>query len=215
MKKLDRSLALTPLCLSNYSYLTHQWRQLTQRVDVWIEIDKIQNKFCVYCESIAEKGNGKGHIEHFFYKGNPLYTNLTFVWDNLFGCCDSRKHCGHYKDQILPGGVKRSYDPNILIKPDVDDPEEFLQFLDSGKVKAREGLTEPMRQRATETISALNLDCSELNSSREMQIDRYNKRLSILFGVEDIEILTEEYENLYAEAMGTFHRTALKQSIPW
>jgi len=215
MKKLDRTLAITPLCLSNYSYLTHKWHHLTEKVDVWAELNKFQNKFCVYCESVAEKGPTSGHIEHFFHRGDPVYTPLTFDWNNLFGCCTSNKHCGHYKDQTLTGGAKRVYDPNLLIKPDVDDPEEFLQFLESGKIKPKDGLTIAMCERALETISALNLGCSELNSSREKQIERFKNRLLVLTTIQDASLISEEYEELYNEAMNTFHRTALKQSIPW
>lgn len=213
MRKLDRGLAITPLCLSNYSYLTQKWDQLTEKHEVWVEINKVQEKTCVYCESIAEKG--QGHIEHFFHKADPSYVSLTFVWGNLFGCCNSNIHCGHYKDQFLIGGIKRAYNPNALIKPDIEDPEDFLQFLDSGKVKPKEGLTDAMEKRAAETIAALNLDCSVLVSSRESQIDRYKQRLLALVNIDDEGVMASEYANIYSEAMHTFHRTALKQSIPW
>jgi uncharacterized protein (TIGR02646 family) len=215
MRKLNRSLATTPTCLSNYSYITDKWEQLVDKTDIWVEIDKFQNKLCVYCEGIAEKGKTSGHIEHFFHKADPKYACLTFVWDNLFGCCSSNKHCGHYKDQKLTGNIKRAYDPNALIKPDVEDPEDFLQFLESGNVKEREGLTEAMKNRALETISALNLDCSELILSREQQIARFKTRLLTLTSVEDISLILQDYQDLYREAMNTFHRTALKQSLPW
>ncbi|EMG9304349.1 retron Ec78 anti-phage system effector HNH endonuclease PtuB [Citrobacter freundii] len=213
MKKLNRSLAVSPSCLINYSHLTHKWSQLTEKRDVWNELDKFQQKFCVYCESIAEKGNG--HIEHFFHKADPNFAPLTFDWDNLFGCCASNIHCGHYKDQLLIGGIKRSYDPNSLIKPDIEDPENFLQFSDSGKIKPIDELTEPMRKRAENTISALNLDCSALNLSRKNQIKRYKDRLLVLTSIDDELLMVAEYMKIYSEAMSTFHRTALKQAIPW
>ena len=213
MRKLDRGLANIPLCLANYSHLTHKWDDLTQKKEIWDELDKFQYEFCVYCESIAKKGSG--HIEHFFHKSEPSLIHLTFDWNNLFGCCSSNMHCGHFKDQILPGGVKRHYNPNALIRPDVDDPEDFLQFLDSGKVEPKNGISNAMKDRALQTIAALNLDCSELNSSRESQIDIFKKRLLALSDIDDESLILAEYANIYQEAMSTFHRTALKQSLPW
>ncbi|MFJ5335389.1 retron Ec78 anti-phage system effector HNH endonuclease PtuB [Pectobacterium sp. CHL-2024] len=215
MRKLDRTLAITPPSLSGYSYLTKSWSQFLHKASVWIEINKFQDKLCVYCEGAAEQGKTNGHIEHFFNKGNPSFVHLTFVWSNLFGCCIADGHCGHYKDQVLIGGIKRVYDPNKLIKPDIEDPEEYLQFLDSGKIREKDGLDGTMSEKAQETIKALNLDCSELNSSREKQIDRYRKRILALSSLDDFDLLAVEYQNIYNEAMGTFHRTALKQAIPW
>ncbi len=213
MRKLDRMLANSPQCLGNYSYLVNKWDDLTQKQMIWNELDKFQDKICVYCESVAEKGNG--HIEHFFHKADARFTNLTFDWGNLFGCCSSNLHCGHYKDQILTGGVKRQYDPYALIKPDEEDPEDFLQFLESGKIKAKDGINDAMKERASKTITALNLDCSALNSSRENQIDRFKKRLLALTNIDDELLLTEEYNRIKIEAMNSFHRTALKQSLSW
>ncbi|MET3816243.1 MULTISPECIES: retron Ec78 anti-phage system effector HNH endonuclease PtuB [Pantoea] len=217
MKKLDRTLATTPVCLSKFSYLTQDWDSVKtrQKAKIWIELDKFQEKFCVYCESKAERGKGTGHIEHFFHKGNVAYKPLTFSWDNLFGCCDSRGHCGHFKDEILPKGQKKAYDPNKLIKPDVDDPEKFLQFFISGKVEAKKNLDVVDKEKAQLTISALNLDCSELNLSREAQLKRYNARLLVLTSVELSQVVLDEFDKLYHEAMNVAHRTALKQAIPW
>ncbi|MEM8240145.1 retron Ec78 anti-phage system effector HNH endonuclease PtuB [Morganella morganii subsp. sibonii] len=213
MRKLNRMLANSPQCLGNYSYLVNKWGDLTQKQMVWDELDKFQDKICVYCESVAEKGNG--HIEHFFHKADARFTNLTFDWGNLFGCCSSNLHCGHYKDQILTGGVKRQYDSYALIKPDQEDPEDFLQFLESGKIKAKDGINDAMKERASKTITALNLDCSALNSSRENQIDRFKKRLLALTNIDDELLLTEEYNRIKIEAMNSYHRTALKQSLSW
>ncbi|MBJ6599024.1 retron Ec78 anti-phage system effector HNH endonuclease PtuB [Enterobacter asburiae] len=213
MRKLDRMLANSPQCLGDYSYLTNVWNDLTQKKTVWDELDKFQDKICVYCESIAEKGNG--HIEHFFHKADAQFVHLTFDWNNLFGCCSSKLHCGHYKDQILKGGGKRQYDPFTLIKPDQEDPEDFLQFLESGKVKPKDGINEAMKERALKTISALNLDCSALNSSRENQIERFKTRLLALTKIEDELVLIDEYRKIRIEAMTAFHRTALKQSLSW
>ena len=224
MKKLDRSLGNTPTCLGNRSHTTHVWKSLNRRTgtpQIWIEIDKCQEKLCVYCESVAYKGETTGHIEHFFDKGTPAYKPLTFEWSNLFGCCSSTTHCGHYKDQILSehAGVqiKRQYDSNLLLKPDVDDPEEYLQFLDNGQVKPKEGLDTDKNKRAVETIKALNLSSTELKIARKNQVTLYQDRLTPLLELLDTEDedMWEEYNDLKEEAGNVPYRTAVKQAILW
>lgn len=184
---------------------------------VWTEIDKMQEGLCVYCESVALKGKTTGHIEHFFDKGNPLYKSLTFDWNNLFGCCQSNAHCGHYKDQHLPGGQQRQYNSLLLLKPDIDDPEEYLQFLPSGVIQEKKGLDTDKLSKATETIKALNLKSSTLKNSRESQITLYKNRLLPLTVL--MEHMTdedyEEYLAIKSEAMTAPHRTAIKQAISW
>lgn len=220
MKKLDRSSAQTPQCLSTLSHETHTWKDMNignRKAQVWTEIDKFQEQFCVYCESRAFKGRTTGHIEHFFHKGSPQYESLMFDWNNLFGCCVSNKHCGHYKDRILTGGVKREYDATLLLKPDIDDPEEYFQFLPSGSVKVRDGLPPDKENKGKETIKALNLNSPELKISRKSQITLYQNRL--LTFAEMIGALTDEgideYFDIQDEAKNVPHRTAIKQAISW
>jgi len=222
MKKLDRSLAGTPACLGNLSHTIHSWDSMHKKgkkrtAQVWVEIDKFQEKFCVYCESAAYKGQKTGHIEHFFDRGTLAYKPLTFSWGNLFGCCPSTTHCGHYKDGTLPGGVQRQYDSELLLKPDVDDPEEYLQFLPNGKIKAREGLDTDKNKRAEETIRALNLTSSELTIARKNQINLYQARLTPLLELLDTldEDIWEEYDNLREEVGRVAYRTAVKQAVLW
>lgn len=219
MKKLDRSLAQTPQCLSALSHVTHTWDNMNGRkkAQVWIEIDKFQEQFCVYCESKAYKGEETGHIEHFYHKANLLYKSLTFDWNNLFGCCTSYNHCGHYKDKILPGGDKREYNATLLLKPDRDDPEEYFQFLPSGLVKVRDGLSPDKENKGRETIKALNLNSPNLKTSRENQITLYQNRLlpfaEMTGALTDEDV--DEYLAVQEEAKYVPHRTAIKLAISW
>lgn len=123
---------------------------------------------CAYCESQVYHG---GHIEHFRRK-NPLYfPQLTFEWANLFIACDSKKHCGHYKDRPKAP----PYNPDHLIKPDEHDPDDYLYFHSSGEVRVRhrDGMTEDDRRRGAETICVFHLDCGHLNGARHKALNHY------------------------------------------
>jgi len=221
VKKLDRTLAEKPIFLNNISHTTHTWKNMTKsrKKSVWKELGKFQDKLCVYCESKAEKGTHTGHIEHFFDKSTHVH--LTFDWSNLFGCCPSRLHCGHYKDQELPGGVRRTYNTRLLIKPDTEDPEDYLQFLPSGKIESKNGIDTISEQKANETIKALNLDAPSLERSREQQITRFQTQVTTALSFidtgdeETIALAMIEYRNIEQEAKSASHRTAIKQAVIW
>lgn len=150
------------------------------------------------------------------------HQDQTFEWENLFGCCSSTAHCGHYKDQILPDGTKRQYNPQQLIKPDIDDPELYLQFLPSGKIKEQDNLDEINIQKAITTIKALHLDNPSLELSREQQITRYQTKVSAIIHIldssmddEELKEAMREYDEIEKEALTAPHRTAIKQAVIW
>ncbi|VAW49555.1 hypothetical protein MNBD_GAMMA03-1822 [hydrothermal vent metagenome] len=211
MKKLDRSLATSPECLGTLCHTADSWSSSKlKKSEIWSEFNKFQDKFCVYCESRACQNDGSGHIEHFFNK--KTYKSKTFVWNNLFGCCESRNHCGHYKDQILQGGHPRAYDSNLLLKPDEDDPEDYIQFLIGGKVEPKEGLVSPDLDKAIETIKALCLNHSSLISARKNQITLFSQQMLSLNGLED-DIFKIELDLIERGAENEPHRTAIKQVL--
>ncbi|MBA6353542.1 MULTISPECIES: retron Ec78 anti-phage system effector HNH endonuclease PtuB [unclassified Colwellia] len=220
MKKLDRNIAQQPACLSNFTSPPDTWDNvvLRDKWGIWSELYKIQDRFCVYCESPAEQGAGKGHIEHFFHKGCAAYSHLTFSWPNLFGCCDSNEHCGHYKDQDLPGGIPRDYDPSLVLKPDEDEPDDYLKFLSTGTIEEKSGLNCEQKARATETITALNLKAVKLVTSRRSQIKLFENRVLALFElVDQLGLTQEEFEaqflEIEIESQSEAHRTAIRQAI--
>ena len=228
MKKLDRGLAQKPAFLSKFSYEKKTWDNVSskRKKRIWQELYKFQDIFCAYCELPAERdGIYKGHVEHFYHKGYKkgegfLYKSLTFEWNNLFGCCASHSHCGHFKDQVPANnnGYSREYNPNFLIKPDIDDPEKYLLFLDSGIIEPRSGVSGKYQYIAKETIKALNLDCPKLRTSRRNQIKKYRERLDALYsnaivcGYSDIQ-LAAEMQIIEDYARQDFHRTAIKQVV--
>ena len=128
-----------------------------ERAQIWDKLNAMQGHRCAYCEvAIFE---GKRHIEHF--RQRSRYPQGTFDWNNLFGSCDRDGVCGRYKDEC---GI---YPHMNLIKPDVDDPDEFLVFDPQGGIHPKAGLTADMLHRAKETIRILNLDGGGLPHMRK------------------------------------------------
>ncbi|WP_447824529.1 retron Ec78 anti-phage system effector HNH endonuclease PtuB [Aeromonas salmonicida] len=220
MRRINRALAVTPRCLSKFDYLTHDWNSVKTKHKriIWEQLDLIQEKFCAYCEMPAYQGDRTtGHIEHFFNKGNPTYKCLTFDWVNLFGCCSANEHCGHYKDKEVLGGP-RNYDANLLLKPDVDEPSDYLQFLSTGNVEPRVDLDDDKLNRARVTIATLNLDCASLISSRGSVIQNFQERVLALNELRvDGSLDEDEYTQIYFEIESdvtfSIHRTAVNQVV--
>lgn len=219
MKKINRKSVAAPSCLSKFNYLVHNWGDVNSRSkrSIWGRLKNIQNGFCVYCESVAVQGKLTGHIEHFFNKGNVNFKSLTFDWNNLFGCCQSIDHCGHYKDKHV-AGAPRVYDATLLLKPDIDNPSDFLQFLYTGKIIPKDGLAEKDLNRAKVTIDVLNLDCSALTLSRKNKIENYTNRVAALDEAMienplDEDLYDELFNTIKMDATNDSHRTAVEQVV--
>lgn len=170
MHKLERTEA--PPCLSGYDHRTQHWDDISAdcKKATRTQLDAMQGPRCAYCESSIEFEDS--HIEHFRRKGGPPpqpHRHLMFDWDNLFLSCDSRAHCGHYKDR--PSAPP--YDPNDLIKPDIEDPHRLLYFHRNGAIRPRKGLNEAERDRVSETIRVFNLEEKLLVANRRSAVDRY------------------------------------------
>ena len=184
MHKLDRTTVTAPTCLNDYQYPTHTWDKLDGTCKRALRAALVQmqgipgittpdaNEYglrCAYCEAQIRH---EGHIEHFRRK-NPLlgFPQFTFAWENLFLACESEEHCGHYKDRKWAS----PYNPDELIKPDQDDPDQFLFFHSSGQVLPREKISEKDRRRASETIRVFGLDNPTLEGARHRAVKGYRK----------------------------------------
>lgn len=182
MHKLDRTTAVAPACLTGYQYPTHTWEDFGGPCKRELRAALVQMQGipgvttpdadehglrCAYCEGPIRID---GHIEHFRRKNPHLgFPHLTFDWHNLFLACGSKEHCGHYKDRK----DAPAYDPNQLIKPDQDDPEQFLYFHSSGEVRPREKISESDAKRASETIRVFGLDNRTLAGERHKAVKKY------------------------------------------
>lgn len=206
----------SPTCLAKYNHQTHNWSTRTpssqDRRAIWGKLAQMQGGFCCYCESVAVKGNG--HIEHFFHKGLNIsgyapYKHLMFEWGNLFGSCGvgSGNTCGHYKDRkgpLYPGG----YDPNHIIKPDVDNPSDYLSFLPTGVISVKSGLSPESENRAKETLRVLNLGA--LNGVRKRQIDIFKNEIDALLQLTSDEgLLKEEIDKIKEKIVVSEYQTAV------
>ena len=118
-----------------------------ERLVIWEKRIAMQGERCAYCE--AKIAVDDRHIEHF--RQRSRYPQGTFQWSNLFGSCNRQGTCGDHKDKC------GAYNHTHLIKPDEEDPDDFLVFDPSGGVSPKKGLSPPHLQRAEETIRILNL----------------------------------------------------------
>lgn len=150
MHRLNRGAA--PACLAGYQYGVDQWANgiptPPEKSDVWVCLEAMQQVRCAYCE--AALVDGDKHIEHF--RQRSRYPAGTFDWYNLFGSCNRIDTCGKHKDGC------GQYNHADLLKPDVDEPDDFLVFVSDGTIVPRDGQHPNARLRATETLRIFNLD---------------------------------------------------------
>lgn len=159
MHKLIRGAA--PQCLTRYQYGRDNWHRVhsADKAEIWAKLTAMQGQRCAYCEAAITAG--QRHIEHFEQRRSQ--PALTFVWSNLFGSCNNEHSCGKHKDN--KAGI---YDPADLLKPDIDNPDDYFIFVYDGTIQARENLNEIQQRRALETLRILNLD-AEHGSLRQQR----------------------------------------------
>jgi len=131
-------------------------------MSIWEKLNVMQGQRCAYCEGTIDEANR--HIEHFRQRGR--YPQGTFDWHNLFGSCNRHGSCGDHKDKC------GAYAHQVLIKPDVEDPETFLVFTAAGAIRPRAKLDADEHNRASETIRILGLD-GKLNQIRRAEVIGY------------------------------------------
>jgi len=133
----------------------------------------LQKHRCAYCERRTGEERDDGHIEHFRNQGRHIQLSLT--WTNMFWSCSDEKTCGKHKDKCnRQSGRFVAFDPNDLIDPSQDDPNDFLLFVVDGTVRPREGLDAVNQRRAEETLRVFQLaESAYLRKSREDAVKPY------------------------------------------
>lgn len=181
MHKLERGKA--PDCLTKFKHGPNTWDKVsnTDKLEIWAALETMQGHRCAYCES--DISVGKKSIEHFRQKASHRYPQGTFEWANFFGSCARKDSCGNHKDQC------REYHHEDLIKPDEEDPELYLLFVDDGSIVPRHDLTEKDNHRANETLRVFNLDHQHgpLRQMRKKAISGY------LHTIEELQELSKIY----------------------
>ncbi len=195
MRKLTRTAA--PTCLGAYDYRRDTWTRsspdLDCRQEIWRQLYAMQGQRCAYCERAIDAG-GHRHIEHFRRKNPAHFPHLSFAWDNLFGSCWDEQQCGKQKDK------SHKYDPNDLLKPDVDDPFLFLYFAADGSVHPRSGIAPDAHYRAEVTIATLRLDFPKrsLRSMRRAAIAPFEALVEEIGSyLDDGDLNTEEIRTAF------------------
>jgi uncharacterized protein (TIGR02646 family) len=177
MQKLSRGEP--PLCLIKFQHGKHSWNRDVKHDDkeiIWERLYEMQGRLCAYCESALI--DNKKHIEHFIPKGRHEGRTLEFSWSNLFGSCLYTDRCGHYKDSV------KDYVIGNLIKPDNEDPDDYLIFFSDGTIKPREGLHPVQTLKASETLRVFKLD--EKNGAL-----RHQRQQAIKAHIQTVEFLVQ------------------------
>lgn len=184
MHKLERPEA--PNCLSRFRHGHNNWRDVStaDKSQIWENLEAMQGRRCAYCEDRLPQI--RRHIEHF--RQQSRYPQGTFQWDNLFGSCDKQDSCGRRKDRA-------SYREGDILKPDVDDPDDYLHFQADGRIMPRRDLPADMRHRAEKTLCVFNLDHERgpLRQMRRAAVQGY------LATARDLQEWAAEDEGLYFE----------------
>lgn len=203
MRKLERPSS-APTCLSHYQHGRHQWGAVSSQCkeEIWQHLEEMQGKFCAYCERKIKQKPSDAHIEHFFRRDQE--PTSTFSWGNLFASCNDQDSCGRHKDNDK---TAKNIDLNKVCKPDVLDPEVFLQFLPGGKVNPRQSLNESDKEIARNTIVAFNLNNSNLVGSRREVVRPLKKEAKTLF-----ELLNESPNEVWLQQELNKRRKEAKSS---
>jgi uncharacterized protein (TIGR02646 family) len=174
MHALNRNAVPVPPCLTappaGRSYGNLHGNEKAEIRDRLLDLQKHR---CAYCERRTGEERDEGHIEHF--RNQAGHDHLSLVWDNMFWSCNDERTCGKHKDKCRrQSGNWAAFNPNDLIDPCHDDPNNFLLFVVDGTIRPREGLDAVDLRRALETLRVFQLaDSAYLRKSREDAVKPY------------------------------------------
>jgi uncharacterized protein (TIGR02646 family) len=170
MRRLDRNAVAEPTCLASYQHGANSWSDVTavHRAQIRAQLEQLQGRRCAYCEgSLDALGY---HIEHFRRKDGAHFPHLTFVWANLYWSCDQADSCGRYKDHGAG-----AHNPDDLVDPCLEDPDQFFRFRSDGTISLRPGLSGADMRRAEESLRVFNLNprWGRLRNMRKAAVSPY------------------------------------------
>lgn len=123
------------------------------------------------------------HVDH--YRKQALFNtqDMVFGWENLIADEHNPGYGADYKDKMVT--MREEYAK--LINPVLDDPHQYLTYMDEGIVKPVNGLSDQDREKAEKTIEVFNLRHPLLKELRERAI-KMVKEYKVQ-GLTDAEIL--------------------------
>ena len=115
-------------------------------------LDRLTHGKCAYCEGPLD---AQSHFEIDHHTAKTVRPDLAFEWMNLFPACNV---CNRTKASQDHGGR--------LLKPDEEDPEEYLWVDATGELSAHPSLSEEGAGRVRDTIRLCGLNRGRLVSER-------------------------------------------------
>ncbi|SDR63350.1 TIGR02646 family protein [Rhizobiales bacterium GAS113] len=213
MHALDRNTVPTPPCLAaplagrGYNHLRGG-----EKEEIRASLLDLQKHRCAYCERRTGEERDDGHIEHFRSQGG--HHHLSLAWTNLFWSCNDEKTCGKHKDKCdRASGPRAAFDPNDLIDPCQDNPNNFLLFVYDGTVRPLEGLDAVDQRRAQETLRVFQLaDSAYLRKSREDAVKPYVGAIDSLLSA-GVELVVRYVQSEIVKIDSAPFATAIRQYL--
>lgn len=119
-------------------------------------------KYCSFCE--REGFSSALDVEHIEYK--DTHKDKEFLWDNFLLAC---KNCNSIK------GTKEIDFPNIYL-PHIQDTFSPFEYLESGYIKIKDEVTEPLKSKITALIDLVGLDRRPGHERYSTKDDRWQER---------------------------------------
>jgi uncharacterized protein (TIGR02646 family) len=213
MHALDRSTVPTPPCLAAPPEgQTYADLHGDEKEEIRTRLLDLQKHRCAYCERRTGDEKDDGHIEHFRNQGQ--HAHLCLAWTNMFWSCNDEKTCGKHKDKCnRQSGRFVAFDPNDLINPCQDDPNNFLLFVVDGTVRSRDGLDQVNERRAKETLRVFQLaDSAYLRKSREDAVKPYVGAIDSLLSA-GAELVTRYVKSEVAKIDSAPFATSIRQYL--
>ncbi|MDR0972411.1 MAG: TIGR02646 family protein [Prevotellaceae bacterium] len=153
MKKINKGD--TPDFFTDYIKQHHpkKWEDIGAiRQKLRDHIIKEQGNYCAYTEIRPSQT----HIDHF--RKRDHFPQDTFNYENLFVSCTSDKYGANHKDRHV-----KPWDYAKIINPALDDPSEYIEFIYTGVVIAKD-------ERGQTTIDMFNLNEPTLVERRKKSL---------------------------------------------
>ena len=122
-------------------------------------------KYCSYCE--REGFRSSLDVEHI--EDKSTYPAKKFLWINFLLAC---KNCNSIK------GTNEVDFPNIIL-PHLDDTFSPFEYLESGYIKIKDDIAEPLRSKVIELIRLIGLDRLPGHQSYSTKDDRWQERKQV------------------------------------